>query len=95
MDHDADQEEAAVDRMVCEQKEKAKGDLLQSLSFRGPMPFSSVVDRLLEAFMVRETDVKDICVALANEGRLRKTWVGRKRKPGNEDLIGLAVPSGK
>lgn len=36
---------------------------------------------LLERFMIRETDVKDICVELAERGTIENTWGGDSRKP--------------
>jgi hypothetical protein len=29
---------------------------------------------LLQGFMIRETNVKDLCVDLAREGKIQRTW---------------------
>jgi len=39
--------------------------------------------------MLRETNVKDICVELAKAGRIDKTWGGGNRKPQDTDVIKL------
>jgi three-Cys-motif partner protein len=81
---DADFQEATVDTIVAEQKAWAS-DMLLQLLLKGQQKFSSVVNLLLQAFMLRETNVKDICVDLARSGKIQNTWAG-KRKP-NDDCI--------
>jgi len=44
---------------------------------------------LLQAYMLRETNVKDICVELAKAGRILNTWGGGNRKPREDHLIQL------
>ena len=39
--------------------------------------------------MLRETNVKDICVDLAKAGKIENTWGGGNRKPRNDNLISL------
>ena len=39
--------------------------------------------------MLRETDVKDICVNLAKAGEIENTWGSGNRKPRDENLIKL------
>jgi hypothetical protein len=39
--------------------------------------------------MLRVTNVKDICVALARTGKIENTWGGGTRKPRDEDSIKL------
>jgi hypothetical protein len=39
--------------------------------------------------MLRETNVKDICVALAKAGRIENTWGNGNRKPRDETVIKL------
>jgi hypothetical protein len=59
------------------------------LSQQGPLRFATVVVRLLQAFMLRETNVKDICVDLAKSGGIDNTWGGGNRKPRDADMIKL------
>ena len=89
-DHEAAVREATIDEIVDEQKIKASVDLIDTLNRYGAFPFSRVVAGLLQAYMLRETNVKDICVALAREGRIEMTWGGGGRKPKAGDVIRLA-----
>jgi hypothetical protein len=59
------------------------------LSQQGPLRFATVVVRLLQAFILRETNVKDICVDLAKAGGIDNTWGGGNRKPRDADMIKL------
>lgn len=87
--HEADVQEASVDDLVTEQKEWATSEIQNRLAYRLSIPFPEVVDEALEAFMLRETNVKDICVDLANAGRIERTWGGGNRKPRDTDVIKL------
>jgi three-Cys-motif partner protein len=71
--HDADYREASVDDVVAEQKQLAKESLLEMLGEAKSTPFTNVVDALLQAFMLRETNVKDVCVELAREGKIENS----------------------
>jgi three-Cys-motif partner protein len=86
--HQADVQEATIDEIVDEQKVLATADLIAALQQYGPLPFSNAVVRLLQVYMLRETNVKDICVELAKEGKIENTW-GRNRKPRDENMIQL------
>ena len=88
-DHQAELSEATVDEIVSEQKELAANRILEMLAQQGPLKFSRVVAGLLQPFMLRETNVKDICVDLAKAGRIENVWGGGNRKPRDEDTIGL------
>lgn len=89
--HEADVQEDAVDDIVASQEVPAKSDLLTALSQHGSMSFAEVVDRLLQPYMLRETNVKNICVGLAKSGHIRNTWGGGNRKPQDTDLIVLSA----
>jgi len=55
-----------------------------------PRPFSEVWPQMLDRFMVRKTDAKDICVELAKAGAIKNTWRmngSRRHKPGDADQI--------
>lgn len=84
---DAEVQATTVDDIVEEQKTLASGDLFSVLQRFGPMPFSQVCALLLQAHMLRVTNVKDICVALAKAGKIENTWGGGNRKPRDEDVI--------
>jgi hypothetical protein len=44
--------------------------------------------------MLRETNVKDICVTLAKDGRIENTWGSGNRKPKDDTVIKLIEPHG-
>ena len=90
-DFDAAQKEASIDDLVDEQKALAKGMLLQILSTApSGIAFVTILDALLQAFMLRETNVKDICVELAKEGKVKNTWGRGVRKPTDKILIKMS-----
>jgi three-Cys-motif partner protein len=86
-DFEADRKEASVEDIVTEQKELAKAMLLQMTATHRPHKFSKVADTLMQAFMLRETNIKDVCVELAREGIIRNTWGGGNRKPSDESMV--------
>lgn len=79
---------ASVNQIVREHKELASRELIAVLQ-QGDLTFSGVVARLLQSHMLRETNVKDICVDLALAGMVENTWGGEKRKPSDGCLIKL------
>jgi three-Cys-motif partner protein len=92
--HDAEAQEATLDEIVEAQKALATADLLETLARRGPVRFAVVVAGLLQAYMLRETNIKDICIELAKVGRIDNTWGGGTRKPRDGDVIRLSSGSG-
>jgi three-Cys-motif partner protein len=86
--YQAEVQEATVDEIVNEQKRLASEDLLRALK-HGTLRFSDVVVRLLQSYMLRETNVKDICVDLARAGLIENTWGAGNRKPQDASLIRL------
>jgi hypothetical protein len=62
---------------------------MSALPSSGPMQFPQVVVRLLQAYMLRETNVKDICVDLAKAGKIENSWGGGNRKPQDDTVIRL------
>jgi hypothetical protein len=82
-------QEATIDEIVEDQKAAASADLLAALRRSGPIPFSRVVVAVLEAYMLREPNVKDICVDLAKAGKIEKTWGAGSRKPRDDTIIQL------
>jgi len=88
--HDAEVQEATLDEIVEAQKALATADLLETLARRGPVRFAVVVTGLLQAYMLRETNIKDICIELAKAGRIDNTWGGGTRKPRDSDVIRLS-----
>jgi three-Cys-motif partner protein len=89
--HQATVQEASIDEIVEEQMTLASAELMASLSKDGPRLFSNVLVSLLQAYMLRETNAKDVCVDLAKAGKIENTWGGGNRKPRDACLIKLAV----
>ena len=90
--HQSSIKEATIDEIVGEQMKLASTTLMVTLSTTLTLPFSSVLVALLEPYMLRETDVKDICVALANAGKIENTWGSGSRKPQDDSIIKLMAP---
>jgi three-Cys-motif partner protein len=86
-DHDANVSEASIEDLVARQKVAAKARLLELVLPFGSLPFERLVGVLLEEFMIRETDVKDICVEMEKAGKLARTWGLGNRKPDTGTLI--------
>jgi hypothetical protein len=82
------QARGTIDALVEEQKSLASKKLLETLSEKGPLKFSDVVVELLQTYLLRETNVKDMCVDLAKAGKIEKTWCANQ-KPSSETMIAL------
>jgi three-Cys-motif partner protein len=78
----------SIDQIVSENKTRASAWIEQFIEDRG-RPFSEVCALALEQFMLRETDVKDVCVLLANNGVIAAPWKPNQRKPHDLHLIEL------
>lgn len=87
-DFEADVQEASIETVVAEQKLMAKSHLIHLLK-AGPMRFAQVSDVLLQAFMLRETNVKDICVEMSRSKTIANTWGSGVRKPQAKTVIQL------
>lgn len=88
-DFEANRKEATITELVEGQAALAKDRLLQLLIASPSIAFTSVVDVLLQEFMLRETNVKDVCVALAAEGKIENSWGARPRKPNDQTIVHL------
>ena len=92
-DHQAAVKESTIEEIVEEQSALASTDLMAVLSRNDSVRFDSVVGELLERYMLRETNIKDICVVLAAAGQIENTWGKGNRKPSGKSLIKLKVAS--
>lgn len=90
-DHHASLREDTIDELILEQKQLASVSLLEVLKIHPKIKFKNVVSAVLEANILRETNVKDICVDLALSGILENTWEPKTRKPHDDDLINLSA----
>lgn len=51
---------------------------------------------MIETFMLRKTDARQVCAELAKEGLIENTWrvrASRKNTPGEDGIIELTRPS--
>lgn len=87
-DVEADVQEASIDVIVTEQKRLATEELLKQLKEFG-LDFYIVWTSILQSYVLRVTNVKDICVELAKNGKIENTWGGGNRKPKDSDTIKL------
>lgn len=86
---EAELKEASIDDLVEEQKKLAAEYLQETLKEFG-LSFFMVWTCLLERYMLRVTNVKDICVELAKAGKIKNTWGNGNRKPRDETTIVLS-----
>ncbi len=84
-----------INTLVAAQHQQAKAWLVAHLKESPKAPrFSEVWQTILPAFVLRVTDVKDICVELAKDGIIRTPWrneIPRKHKPSDHHMIELAI----
>jgi hypothetical protein len=69
----------------------ASQDVLNILREFGPISFSALWEMLLQAYLLRVTNAKDICVDLARAGKIETTWGGGNRKSQHKDTIRLKL----
>jgi len=81
-------QELSIDEIVEAQKALAKQELVEMLK-DCDLKFSLVWTSLLQAYMLRVTNIKDIFVELAKAGIIENTWGGGNRKPRDENVIRL------
>lgn len=82
-------QDGTIDSIVERDREVAES-IAPSLLAHGPLKFERFAVILMEALMLRETDLKDLCVKLAKAGVINDTWsVENKRKPHGHHMVGL------
>jgi three-Cys-motif partner protein len=86
---EANIQETTIEEIVEEQKALATQDISKVLNEFGPRSFSNMWEMLLQAYVLRVTNVKDICVKLAKDGTIENTWGGGNRKPRDQDIVRL------
>jgi three-Cys-motif partner protein len=86
--------ETSFEELAEENCSAAKNWTVQYLKEKRSIQFGVLVLKLLELFVVRETNVKNICVQLANDGKIENTWkVIGKNKPIDSSAIRLLTES--
>jgi hypothetical protein len=85
--------EKAMEQLVEAEKSAASAQLLRELATFASLTFAQVVEILLQRYILRETNVKDICIELAAAGKIERTWGGGNRKPQDSDRIKVRMDS--
>jgi three-Cys-motif partner protein len=85
--HQADVSEASIDDVVAGEVKKATEYIKQLIVQHRKLQFTALVDAALETFVLRETNVKDICVALSKEKLILNSWGDGRRKPDDTTVI--------
>jgi three-Cys-motif partner protein len=91
--HEADVQEENIEDLVAEQMTRARDMTMSILAERGSITFDALAVTLMEAFMLRETNIKEICVELAKAGTIVDTWGGGNHRPKGNNLIKLQASS--
>lgn len=80
--------QATVEAQIAAIRNQAKEWLLQELTMC-PKPFSEIWPLMLDRFMLRKTDAKQICAELGKAGVIKETWRegGSKRRTPDENHI--------
>lgn len=84
-------DESTIDAIVALNRNEAKSWVGAFLEERGPVSFDDLCVAMLQEFMLRVTDAKNICISLAADGIIEDTWTSDgKRKPHECHGIALA-----
>ncbi|MGR8963713.1 three-Cys-motif partner protein TcmP [Rhizobium leguminosarum] len=81
--------EGSMEAQIASIKHQAKDWLRQQLP-TCPQPFSNIWPMMLDKFMLRKTDARDICAELGKSGEIKETWRmngSRRQKPDDNDQI--------
>lgn len=81
--------EGSIEAQIASMKHQAKDWLRQQLP-TCPQPFSDIWPMMLDKFMLRKTDARDICAELGKSREIKETWRmngSRRQKPGDNDQI--------
>lgn len=88
-----------IEAQVKSYRAAARDWLVDQLETEGrAFPFSAVWQAMIDTFMLRKTDAKQVCAELAKEGVIGNTWrvLGSRRStPGDGDMIGLVEAAEK
>jgi three-Cys-motif partner protein len=86
-DDEVSRQASIVDEVVSKHLAQAERDLSALIEKCDRVAFDAAVAQLLEAYQLRETNVKDICVNLARKGLIENTWGSGRRKPKSGDVL--------
>jgi hypothetical protein len=82
--------EKSLDATIAELRVFAADWITELLRAQGGYQFEPLALAVMQTFMLRETDVKDVCVELARRGVVGDTWKpDKKRKPHGHHRIAL------
>jgi hypothetical protein len=84
-------DEKSLETVIAELRGFASDWIVELLREISGYQFEPLALAVMQTFMLRETDVKDICVDLSQRGIINNTWdQERKRKPHGHHIIALA-----
>jgi three-Cys-motif partner protein len=75
-----------IDDFVRAEKARA-GDYILNVLKGGQKTFRELWIAVLQLYVLRVTNVKDVCVALSRDKRIERTWPDSQRKPADSDVI--------
>ena len=81
--------EISLEAQIANNKVRAKDWLRHQLP-NCPKLFSDIWPPMIDTFMLRRTDAKDICAEMGKSGEIKETWRmggSRRRKPNDSDKI--------
>ncbi|MBO9195044.1 three-Cys-motif partner protein TcmP [Rhizobium sp. 16-449-1b] len=87
--HDANMAGQTIEAQLVATK-SAAADWLRGQLPNCPKPFSEIWPAMLDQFMMRKVDAKQVCVDLGKAGEIRETWRmggSKRRTPSETDLI--------
>lgn len=85
---EAEKKQDTFDEIIRDQMDLAAEDLVTTIKEFGPVSFKQAVVNLQQAYMLRETNIKDICCELADARVLEPNWiVGRVKKPQDDTML--------
>lgn len=87
IEHEAEVQESSIADDVNSDMNKAAPRILEIVQRNGQIKFSGVAAIIMENYMLRETNVKNVVVQLARDGKLGDTWGGGRNKPREQTLI--------
>lgn len=83
----ADVKERGVEDIVADEMRAAENRIVAYVRSNQATKFEDIAARAMQALMLRETNIKDVCVRLAAQGLIENTWGKGNRKPKDDDLI--------
>jgi hypothetical protein len=92
-EHEAGVQAESIEEIASSDMKRARPEIVEMLHRHGVLEFTKIAGPLMEKYMLREPNVKDLLVELARDGLVENTWGGGNRKPKEHDSIHLKTAS--